>query len=179
MSWKLQIIQCRNAVHELRSYIFAEVLLDFHLLPYKGLMPECKNPNSLITFNICHHVDIFTMHLHRPSNQQLLLFLLLTSDLVFFTNNLHMLFEADLCIWLQRELLFVKSYRKNASFIVFVIRHVLWKLNTRVSNLYEISSQQLLLHVTWIGVALVSVLFRWGLLWWSTWHCTECFLLSG
>jgi len=85
-------MQCRNAVHEARSHVFAEELLDFRLLPYKGLMPECKNPNSLITFNVCNHVDILIMHLHRASNRQLLLILLLTSDLVFFTNNLHMLF---------------------------------------------------------------------------------------
>lgn len=61
-------------------------------LLYKGLMPECKNPNSLITLKVCHHVDTLITHLHRPSNQQLLLFMLLTSDIVFFTNNLHMVY---------------------------------------------------------------------------------------
>ena len=72
----------------------------------------------------------------------------------------------------------MKSYRNNASFILFVIRHVLWKLNTRVSNLYKVSSRSLLLHVTWIRVLLVSVLFRWGLLWRGTLHRRECFILS-
>jgi hypothetical protein len=92
VSWKLQIIQCRNAVHEVRSYVLADMLMDILVQLYKGLMPKYKNPNSLITLKVCLHVDNLITHLRRPSNQQLLLFLLLTSDVVFFTNNLHMVY---------------------------------------------------------------------------------------
>jgi hypothetical protein len=129
------------------------------LLRYQRHVSECKNPDSLTTFNACHYVDILIMHLHVPRNQQLLLFPLLTRDLVFFTNNLHMLFYAELCVWLQRELRFVKSYGNNVSFLLFVITRVLWKLNKRVSILYKVWSQKVHLRVTLIIILLVSILF--------------------
>lgn len=57
---------------------------------------QYSNPMTSLRGSTRRHIAELFMHVSRALCQQLLHFLHLSSDLVFFTNHLHMLFYVDL-----------------------------------------------------------------------------------